>query len=133
MITFKRILSTAKLVSKFELTALNHIKINTQLTHFNMYNFAFMSLFENNKSPGELNHVFKRVTKLKGHKKFKKNNNIESPKLNPNRSVQKTSLKNHRGLLKRIKIVRFILISGGTKMGQTIQVPKSRQVPFKKT
>ena len=80
-----------------------------------------------------LNHVFKRVTKLKGHQKFKKNNGIVSKKLNPNRSVQKTSLKNHRGLLKRIKIVRFIFITGWTKMGQTIQVSKSRQIPFKKT
>ena len=133
MITFKRILSTAKLLSKFEFTALNHIKLPNQLTHINMYNFAFMSLFENNKSPGELNHVFKRVTKLKGHQKFKKNNGIVSKKLNPNRSVQKTSLKNHRGLLKRIKIVRFIFITGWTKMGQTIQVSKSRQIPFKKT
>jgi hypothetical protein len=33
------------------------------------YNMAFMQLFERNKTPGELDHSFKRVTKLKGHLK----------------------------------------------------------------
>ncbi len=49
--------------------------------------------------------MFKRKTKLKGHVKNKKNSQVVSPKLNDNRRQQKTKLANHRGLLKRIKIV----------------------------
>jgi hypothetical protein len=48
--------------------------------------------------------VFKRETKLKGHLKSKATKNY-SKKLNTNVRRQKQKLKNHKGLLKRIKIV----------------------------
>jgi hypothetical protein len=68
------------------------------------YSFAFMQLFEKNKRPHELDPIFKRETKLKGHLKSKATKNY-SKKLNTNVRKQKQKLKNHKGLLKRIKIV----------------------------
>jgi hypothetical protein len=105
MITFKRVLATARLLIQTQSIPLNHLNQFSSFNQINKYSFAFMSLFEKNKTPAELNPVFKRKTKLKGHTKFKKNNHVVSPKLNPNRRQQKTKLANHKGLLKRIKIV----------------------------
>lgn len=68
------------------------------------YGFAFMQLFERNKKPHELSPIFKRETKLKGHLKSKATK-FYSKKLNTNVRRQKQKLKNHKGLLKRIKIV----------------------------
>ena len=48
--------------------------------------------------------MFKRETKLKGHLKSKATKDY-SKKLNMNVRRQKQKLKNHKGLLKRIKIV----------------------------
>lgn len=50
--------------------------------------------------------MFKRVTKLKGHLKSKATKSY-SKKLNMNVRRQKQKLKNHKGLLKRIKIVKY--------------------------
>ncbi len=108
MITFKRILSTARLFSSLEVAFKNVRNPNTiisKLTHTNAYNFAFMSLFENNKKPAELDPAFKKPKKLKGHIKHKKNSGVVSTKLNPKIKQHKQILKNHKGLLKRIKIV----------------------------
>lgn len=68
------------------------------------YGMAFMQLFERTKTPAELDPSFKRITKLKGHLKSKATKKY-SKKLNTNVRKQKVSLKNHKGLLKRIKIV----------------------------
>lgn len=68
------------------------------------FQFAFMQLFERNKRPDELDPIFKRATKLKGHLKSKATKHF-SKKLNTNVRRQKQKLKNHKGLLKRIKIV----------------------------
>ena len=68
------------------------------------YNFAFMQLFERNKKPAELSSVFKRVTTQKGHIKSKAMKKY-STKLNENAKKQSQKLKNHKGLLKRVKIV----------------------------
>ena len=76
------------------------------LTFSANYNFAFMQLFEKNKRPEELNSVFKRVTTQKGHIKSKAMKNY-SNKLNENAKKQSQKLKNHKGLLKRVKIVLF--------------------------
>lgn len=70
------------------------------------FGFAFMQLFERNKRPEELSPVFKRETKLKGHLKSKATK-FYSKKLNTNVRKQKQKLRNHKGLLKRIKIVRM--------------------------
>lgn len=69
------------------------------------YSFAFMQLFERHKSKAELDPVFKRETKMKGHLKSRSSKH-HSNKLN-SVSVRKPKqkLKNHKGLLKRIKIV----------------------------
>jgi len=120
MITFKRVLGTARLFSQIQSNVMPTMSPVFGLTHINTFNFAFMSLFEKNKSPGELDQVFKRKTKLKGHVKFKKNSQVVSPKLNPKRKDQKVKLANHKGLLKRIKIVILSIKLGWSKMGQTI-------------
>lgn len=120
MITFKRVLATARLFSRMQSSVVPSVGSFMGLTYNNKFNFAFMSLFENNKTPGELDPVFKRKTKLKGHVKFKKNNQVVSPKLNPKRKDQKAKLKNHRGLLKRIKIVFIYINLGRSKMGQAV-------------
>lgn len=86
------------------------------LTATPLYSFAFMQLFERNKLPGELDPVFKRKTKLKGHLKSKATKSY-SKKLNTRVRVPKQKLKNHQGLLSRIKIVRNGLgrwVPGGT-------------------
>lgn len=132
MITFKRALATAKLFSQTQSILFSHLAPFSGLTQINRFSFAFMSLFEKNKTPAELNPVFKRKTKLKGHVKFKKNHHVVSSKLNPNRRQQKTKLANHKGLLKRIKIVILCLSQGWAKMGQTIQVQKSTQISLEK-
>lgn len=49
---------------------------------------------------------------MKGHVKNKKNKGIQSTKLNPKIREQKSKLTNHRGLLKRIKIVNIYTYSG---------------------
>ena len=71
------------------------------------YSFAFMQLFERHKTKAELDPVFKRETKMKGHLKSRSSKH-HSTKLNT-LSVRKPKqkLKNHKGLLKRIKIVFF--------------------------
>lgn len=52
MITLKRLLtSSSKLIGKMDLLQVNPQKIMNNLTQMNYYNFAFMSLFENNKRP----------------------------------------------------------------------------------
>lgn len=87
MITFKRIISTARVFSQLKAIGGNNLGTSAfvGLNNINKFNFAFMSLFENNKTPGELDPVFKRKTKLKGHLKFKKNSQVVSPKKNENR------------------------------------------------
>lgn len=85
---------------------------------------AFMQLFERNKTPAELSPTFKRETKLKGHLKSKAIKN-HSKKLNTNTRVVKQKLKNHKGLLKRIKIVYLLsyrLVLAGTE-GSNFRVP----------
>lgn len=77
------------------------------LTQAPIYSFAFMQLFERNKLPAELDPAFKRETKPKGHLKSKARKNY-SKKLNTTTRVQKQRLKNHKGLLKRLKIVRLL-------------------------
>ena len=52
--------------------------------------------------------VFKRVVKEKGHLQSKARKNY-SKKLNPKVKTQKQRLKNHKGLLKRVKIVTDLL------------------------
>lgn len=47
------------------------------------YSMAFMQLFERNKTPAELDHSFKRITKLKGHLKSA-GRKVYSNKLNTN-------------------------------------------------
>lgn len=74
------------------------------LTFSANYNFAFMQLFEKNKKPEELNSVFKRQTTQKGHIKSKAQKSY-STKLNESAKKQSQKLKNHKGLLKRVKIV----------------------------
>lgn len=69
-----------------------------------LYSFALMQLFERNKLPGELDPAFKRETKMKGHLKFK-SRKVYSKKLNTRVRTQKQRLKNHKGLLSRVKIV----------------------------
>jgi hypothetical protein len=75
----------------------------------NYFAFAFMQLFERNKRPQELDPIFKRETKMKGHIKSKAIK-VHSPKLNENPRKQKQKLKNHKGLLKRIKIVHLAIV-----------------------
>ena len=132
MITFKRVLATARLFSQAHSIPFSHLAPFSSLNQINKFSFAFISLFENNKTPAELNPVFKRKTKIKGHVKFKNNHHVVSSKLNPNRRQQKKKLANHKGLLKRIKIVILCLSQGWAKMGQTIQVQKSTQIPLEK-
>lgn len=72
-----------------------------------LYSFSFMQLFEANKPKGELDPAFKRITKLKGHVKSS-SRKVYSKKLNRKARVQKQRLKNHKGLLKRIKIVNIL-------------------------
>jgi hypothetical protein len=74
----------------------------------NLCGLAFMQLFERNKKPAELSPIFKRETKLKGHLKSKSIKTY-SKKLNTSVRKQKQKLKNHKGLLKRIKIVSLRL------------------------
>jgi hypothetical protein len=76
------------------------------LTFSANYNFAFMQLFERNKKPAELSSVFKRETSQKGHIKSKAMKHY-STKLNENAKKQSQKLKNHKGLLKRVKIVAY--------------------------
>jgi hypothetical protein len=71
------------------------------------YGMAFMQLFERNKTPAELSPVFRRETKEKGHIRSQARK-VHSPKLNTKARKQKQRLKNHKGLLKRIKIVLLI-------------------------
>ena len=99
------------------------------LIHVPIYNFAFMQLFERTKTPAELDPIFKRQTKMKGHIKSKAIKEY-SPKLNTKARAQKQRLKNHEGLLKRVKIVIFVVNLGGTQMEQTVQVPVARQKAF---
>ncbi len=84
MITFKRIVASARVFSQLHKASLNSFTSvpHVGLTQLNMYNFAFMSLFELNKTPAQLDPTFKRQTKLKGHIKFKKNSQIVSSKKN---------------------------------------------------
>ena len=52
MINLKRLLiNSSKLIGKVDNLALNSHKFMGNLTQMNYYNFAFMSLFENNKRP----------------------------------------------------------------------------------
>jgi hypothetical protein len=51
MITFKKILNVSKTLSQMQFMNLNANKMMVSLNHLNYYNFAFMSLFENNKKP----------------------------------------------------------------------------------
>lgn len=69
------------------------------------YSFAFMQLFQKNKTPAELDPIFRRPTKLKGHVKSKARKQY-SKKLNTRAREPKQKLRNHKGLLSRIKIVR---------------------------
>lgn len=110
MITFKRIISTARVFTK--IMGVNPVQtpLFVGLNNLNKFNFAFMALFEQNKKPAELDPAFKRKTKLKGHIKHKKNSQVVSTKLNEHRREQKSKLANHKGLLKRIKIVNIFLI-----------------------
>ena len=87
MITFKRVVSTARVFAQMQSMGINNLQTSLfmGLTNLNKFNFAFMSLFENNKPKGELDPVFKRKTKLKGHLKFKKNDQVVSQKLNEKR------------------------------------------------
>lgn len=87
--------------------ALSRTQFAPNLIQSTLFGFAFMQLFERNKRPDELDPIFKRVTKLKGHLKSKAIKNY-SKKLNTNVRKQKQKLKNHKGLLKRIKIVVFL-------------------------
>lgn len=80
------------------------MSVNTALLNKPTYTFAFMQLFERNKRPAELSPVFKRVTHEKGHLKSKARKQY-SKKLNTRVRKPKQKLKNHKGLLKRIKIV----------------------------
>jgi hypothetical protein len=105
MITFKRVLASARLFSQMQSGPVASYPPLMGLTQSCKFGFAFMSLFENNKKPAELDPAFKRKTKLKGHIKFKKNSGVVSPKLNTKVREQKSKLANHKGLLKRIKIV----------------------------
>jgi hypothetical protein len=54
-----------------------------RLTFAPVYSMAFMQLFERNKTPAELDHSFKRITKLKGHLKSAARK-VYSNKLNTN-------------------------------------------------
>jgi hypothetical protein len=67
--------------------------------------FAIMKLFESPKKPEELSPVFKKPERLKGHLRAKDRKGYISPKLNPKVREKKKRLKNHKGMLKRIKIV----------------------------
>ena len=78
------------------------------LVYVPTYNVAFMQLFEKHKRPAELHPIFKRVVKEKGHLKSK-GRKIYSKKLNTKVKTQKQRLKNHKGLLKRVKIVSVLL------------------------
>lgn len=97
--------------------------------HVPIYNFAFMQLFERTKTPAELDPIFKRQTKMKGHIKSTAIKE-HSPKLNTKARAQKQRLKNHKGLLKRVKIVIFVVNLGWTQMEPSIQVPIARQKAF---
>lgn len=69
------------------------------------YSFAFMTLFENNKKPAELSPVFKKPERIKGHLRYKNRKGYVSPKLNKKTKLTQNRLKNHKGMLKRVKIV----------------------------
>ena len=88
-------------------TALIGAPLTRQLFHRPVYSMAFMQLFERNKTPAELSPVFKRETKQKGHLKHKNMKNY-SNKLNKQVRKPKQKLKNHKGLLKRVKIVHLM-------------------------
>ena len=83
MITLKKILNVSKTLGQMQFTKPNTNKMMASLNQLNYFNFAFMSLFENNKTPAELSPVFKRQTKFKGHLKNKKSKAVQSTKLNP--------------------------------------------------
>ncbi len=68
-----------------------------------------MSLFDQPKKPSQLSPVFQKPKRLKGHLKSKNRKGYISPKLNTKVKESPIKLKNHRGLLKRIKIVIIIL------------------------
>lgn len=77
---------------------------------------AFMALFEKNKTPAELSPVFKHNTKQKGHLQHR-TVKFHSVKRNKHVRKQPMKLKNHKGLLKRVKIVHmhlFRLVQDGT-------------------
>lgn len=93
------------------------------------YHMAFMQMFERIKTPAELSPVFKRVTKEKGHLKSKARKDF-SNKLNTRVRTQKQRLKNHKGLLKRIKIVPDASSLGRSPVEQEVQVPVPRQHPL---
>ena len=69
------------------------------------YSFAMMSLFEQPKKPEELSSVFKKPERIKGHLKDKNRKGYISPKLNTKTRVTPLLAKNHKGMLKRVKIV----------------------------
>lgn len=70
------------------------------------YSFALMALFEQPKKPAELSPVFQKPKRIKGHLRSKHRKGYVSPKLNTHTKVrEKMRLKNHKGMLKRVKIV----------------------------
>ena len=96
MITIKNLLRIGSIARPF---------LTPGLIQKPLYSMAFMQLFEKNKTPAELSPVFKRETKKKGHVQFKGRKNF-SKKLNTQVRIPKQKLKNHKGLLKRVKIVK---------------------------
>lgn len=54
MITFKRIVSTARVFNQLQSIGVNNMQIPSfiGLNNINKFSFAFMSLFENNKPKG---------------------------------------------------------------------------------
>ena len=69
------------------------------------YSFAMMNLFEQPKKPSELDPAFKKAKRLKGHLRAKGRKGYISPKLNKKVKETPMRLKNHKGMLKRVKIV----------------------------
>ena len=69
------------------------------------YSFAMMNLFEQPKKPSELDPAFKKEKRLKGHLRAKGRKGYISPKLNKKVKETPMRLKNHKGMLKRVKIV----------------------------
>lgn len=80
------------------------------------YSFAMMNLFEQPKKPHELDPAFKKKERLKGHLRSKNRKGYVSPKLNPKVKETPMRLKNHKGMLKRVKIVKIVVYIGGASL-----------------